>query len=79
MLNKNLNNYRTCVLFSGSHTCHAFVLVTNSHVDYLVDHASLHVVPDDPNWKTEANTRINALRKSDLTIKLASFDIYEVP
>lgn len=40
-----------------------------SEVDYLVDMASLVQLSDNANWRDEANARIDALRKNDITLK----------
>lgn len=54
----------------GIHGCHMSIHVFGSSVDYLVDHASLQEVQGDPNWKTEANARIEQIRKADITVSL---------
>ncbi|XP_053380238.1 anti-sigma-I factor RsgI6-like [Mercenaria mercenaria] len=41
-------------------------------VNYLVDDASLQVVEENANWKTEANARIEKIRKSDIDVVLSS-------
>ena len=38
-------------------------------VSYLVDEASLIEVPDNPNWREDANKRIDQLGKNDVTVK----------
>ena len=38
-------------------------------IDYLIDAATLKEVVEDPNWREEANNRIELLRMDDLTVK----------
>ena len=38
-------------------------------IDYLIDAATLTEVVEDPNWREEANRRIELIRMDDLTIK----------
>lgn len=49
----------------------AFIQVNSAseYVDYLVDDASLTAFYYNPDWKAEANDRINQIRKNDVTIK----------
>ncbi|XP_060559071.1 uncharacterized protein LOC132719318 [Ruditapes philippinarum] len=54
---------------NGYHTCHIYVQ-TDAHTDYLVDSASMVLVPYDTNWKTKANQRIEKFRKANINIKL---------
>ncbi|ESO87532.1 hypothetical protein LOTGIDRAFT_235021, partial [Lottia gigantea] len=39
-------------------------------IDYIVDGASLKMVPEDVNWKTDANSRIERHRKGDLNVNV---------
>lgn len=43
---------------------------TDTLVDYLVDHARVIHVPDDDDWKVNANERIDDIRKQDITLKI---------
>jgi len=45
------------------------VTVTDVHTDYVIDDASLDVVPDIPTWRSDAQQRIENLRKSDVTVR----------
>ena len=38
-------------------------------VEYLVDTASLTVIPTDPDWRLKAEENIEQLMKNDITIK----------
>ena len=38
-------------------------------VSYLLDEASLVAIPDNPNWREDANQRIDQMRKNDVTVK----------
>lgn len=57
---------------SGSHSCHVYIQVIGSSVNYLVDHTSLQMVPEPANWRTEANARIEQIRKANITVKISS-------
>ncbi|XP_060607339.1 anti-sigma-I factor RsgI6-like [Ruditapes philippinarum] len=56
----------------GAHACQVVIQVKDPSVNYLVDHTSLQVVPENANWRTEANARIEELRKSDITVTFPS-------
>ena len=45
-----------------------FIQVIGVSVNYLADHASLQLVPENANWRSEADARIEQLRKSDITV-----------
>ncbi|XP_056008702.1 anti-sigma-I factor RsgI6-like [Ostrea edulis] len=49
-----------------------YIQVHNSAVNYLQDFSSLQRIPSNPNWKSEAITRINATRKAPITVGLAN-------
>jgi len=51
------------------HGCHVYVQVKAPAINYLVDHTSLQILPEDTDWRTEANHRINQIRKSNIHIK----------
>lgn len=55
---------------NGYHSCHIYVQ-TAAHTDYLVDSATMVLVPYDSNWETHANQRIEQNRKADINIRLA--------
>ena len=38
-------------------------------IDYLMDSASLQVLPRDPNWKTNAQNRIRTLREAPVSVR----------
>ncbi|XP_052790638.1 anti-sigma-I factor RsgI6-like [Mya arenaria] len=59
---------------SGVHSCSVTIRVSDIHSTYLVDDASLTSVDDIPLWRTEANDRIESLRKSNFTIRLSGGD-----
>ncbi|WAR31074.1 RSGI6-like protein, partial [Mya arenaria] len=58
----------------GVHSCSVTIRVSDIHSTYLVDDASLTSVDDIPLWRTEANDRIESLRKSNFTIRLSGGD-----
>ena len=45
-------------------------LQTAPHVDYLVDQASVQEVSLPGNWKTQADTDIDRIRKANINIQL---------
>ena len=45
------------------------VQVDNAAVDFLVDHLSLRMLANDPQWKTKANERIENIRKANVTFR----------
>ena len=49
---------------------------TDAHTEYLVDDASLVLVPEDPDWKAKANARIEIYRKADITVRSVTSIIY---
>ncbi|KAL4218791.1 hypothetical protein ACF0H5_021378 [Mactra antiquata] len=55
----------------GSHNCHFYIQLSSQSVNYLIDKASLQLVSHDANWKTKAKTRIDKIRKSNITISLS--------
>ncbi|XP_053402967.1 anti-sigma-I factor RsgI6-like [Mercenaria mercenaria] len=59
---------------NGYHSCHIYVQ-TDAHTDYLVDSASMELVPYDSNWKSHANQRIEQYRKADINIKLTGTSV----
>ena len=60
--------------FVGMHGCHVYVQVKAPAINYLVDHTSLQILPEDTDWRTEANHRINQIRKSNIHIKQVKTD-----
>ncbi|XP_045202160.2 anti-sigma-I factor RsgI6-like [Mercenaria mercenaria] len=56
----------------AAHSCHVYIQVFGVTVNYLVDHTSLQVVEENANWRTEANARIDQIRKSDISVTLSS-------
>lgn len=49
---------------------------TDTLVDYLVDHARAIHVPDDDDWKVNANERIDDIRKQDITFKIKYITLF---
>ncbi|XP_061166383.1 uncharacterized protein LOC133175304 [Saccostrea echinata] len=49
-----------------------YVQVHNAAVNYLQDFTSLQRIPTNPNWKSEANARINNTRKAPITVRLVN-------
>ena len=41
----------------------------DANIDFLVDSATLYEVPENPNWRTEADTNIESHRKSDIQLR----------
>ena len=39
------------------------------NTDFLVDNVTLYEVPENPNWRTEADINIENHRKSDIELK----------
>ena len=55
--------------FLGYHACNVHVQVDNAAVNFLVDHLSLRMLANDPQWKTKANERIENIRKANVTFR----------
>ena len=60
--------HHTRCLFSGYHDCFVYFQIKGSSVNYLLDQVTLAMVPNNPNWRTEAQSRIEQIRKADITI-----------
>ncbi|KAL4219384.1 hypothetical protein ACF0H5_021964 [Mactra antiquata] len=60
----------SCTLANGAHNCNFYIQINGPSVNYLVDNASFQLVPHNTNWKTEANARIEQIRKADISISL---------
>ena len=41
--------------------------------NYLLDHTSLQMVPNNPHWKSEAQARIEQIRKANINIRYNRF------
>ncbi|OWF42293.1 uncharacterized protein LOC110461311 [Mizuhopecten yessoensis] len=52
------------------HQLYVYLQIAEPEVNYLVDAASVKVLPYDANWKSEANSRINSIRKAPITVNL---------
>ncbi|XP_060079695.1 uncharacterized protein LOC132559101 [Ylistrum balloti] len=52
------------------HQIYLYIQIAEPEVNYLVDSASFKLLPYDANWKSEANARINNIRKAPITINL---------
>ena len=55
--------------FTGYHNCHIYMQVHGSGVDYVFDRAVFQLVPNNAQWKTDAQARIERLRKAPITIR----------
>ncbi|XP_033754378.1 LOW QUALITY PROTEIN: endo-1,4-beta-xylanase 1-like [Pecten maximus] len=62
------------------HQVYIYLQIAEPEVNYLVDSASFKLLPSDSNWKTEANARINNIRKAPITVNLHNLhgDGYQV-
>ncbi|XP_033749066.1 anti-sigma-I factor RsgI6-like [Pecten maximus] len=49
-----------------------YVQVDNKDVNYLIDSMSLKELPTDSDWKSEANARIETIRKSDINVQITN-------
>ena len=45
------------------------IMGPDANTDFLVDNVTLYEVPENPNWRTEADTNIEKHRKSDIKLK----------
>ena len=45
------------------------ILGPDANTDFLVDNVTLYEVPENSNWRTEADTNIEKHRKSDIKLK----------
>ncbi|OWF42294.1 uncharacterized protein LOC110461355 [Mizuhopecten yessoensis] len=52
------------------HQLYVYLQIAEPEVNYLIDSASFKVLPYDANWKAEANSRINSIRKAPITVNL---------
>lgn len=52
------------------HQIYIYFQIAEPEVNYLVDSASFQLLPSDANWKSEANTRIDNIRKAPITVNL---------
>jgi len=59
----------SCINLADGHGCQVTVTVTDVHTEYVVDDASLEVVSDIPTWRSDAQQRIENIRKSDVTVR----------
>ena len=41
----------------------------DANIDFLVDNAILYEVPENPNWRTEADINIENHRKSNIQLR----------
>ena len=59
--------------FTGYHNCHIYMQVHGSGVDYVFDRAVFQLVPNNAQWKTDAQARIEHLRKAPITVRCVYF------
>ena len=45
------------------------IMGPDANTDFLVDNVTLYEVPENSNWRTEADTNIEKYRKSDIKLK----------
>ena len=64
--------YNKIILFAVFTRAHFFVQFSRKEVNYLMDSASLKEIIPNANWKQEANTRIENIRKRDIRIRYES-------
>lgn len=57
---------------NGTTSATVFLEIVDVDIDFLMDSASLQILPHDPHWSSKAHHRIQTLRKAPITVKLAS-------
>ena len=55
------------LFLSGYQDCHVYVQ-TDSPAEYMVDEAKVVLIPDDADWKSKAQQRIEQNRKADIKV-----------
>lgn len=60
------------VLSSGLTSVTVYIQVDNKDVNYMVDSMSMKELQHDSQWKSKANARIEANRKSNINIKITN-------
>jgi hypothetical protein len=60
--------------FKGATTAGIYVQVPDAGVNFLIDTASAQELPHNPHWMSDANKRINSIRKAPVTFKLVIKD-----
>ena len=63
------NTFVCFYFFSEFSRTRVFIQINDAYVDYFVDTASLVELPDRPEWRAEAEERIENIRKNDVTLK----------
>lgn len=56
------------------HSIRLYIQGPDPQIDFLVDDMSLREIPDDPNWNTSAQQRIEQIRKTDFNISVTVDD-----
>ena len=54
---------------TGATTAASYIQIADTEVNFLLDAASATELNHDPHWLTEANQRINKIRKAPISFK----------
>ena len=62
-------NFLYFILYLAWYKLRIYIQGPDPGIEFLVDDLSLKEIPENLNWKTEANQRIDNIRKSNFTLR----------